>query len=182
MICADYCARLASAGQGDVLVSIMEVADEELSKPAKAINRTRLQSLLEMGEHCTHRRFTICYTIYYHMAGALLLANRMRIDSIFRLYSRSCSRKNVVCCSGPARRQPKFRDGSALPRKAVRGGSCSRGAVIISHLRGRQQQSFIVVGSKYYSAMTSQLAWPSLRITCLPPVHGRLHRHNIMRL
>ncbi|EFJ45468.1 gamma tubulin interacting protein [Volvox carteri f. nagariensis] len=35
--------------QGDVLVSIMEVADEELCKPAKAINRTRLQSLLEMG-------------------------------------------------------------------------------------------------------------------------------------
>ncbi|KAG2439312.1 hypothetical protein HXX76_004671 [Chlamydomonas incerta] len=35
--------------QGDVLASIMEVADEELSKPAKAINRTRLQSLLEMA-------------------------------------------------------------------------------------------------------------------------------------
>ncbi|GFR43941.1 hypothetical protein Agub_g5080, partial [Astrephomene gubernaculifera] len=35
--------------QGDVLVSIMEVADEELCKPAKAINRTRLQSLLEMA-------------------------------------------------------------------------------------------------------------------------------------
>ncbi|KAG2498904.1 hypothetical protein HYH03_003095 [Edaphochlamys debaryana] len=35
--------------QGDVLLSIMEVADEELCKPAKAINRTRLQSLLEMA-------------------------------------------------------------------------------------------------------------------------------------
>ncbi|GLC59399.1 hypothetical protein PLESTB_001482000 [Pleodorina starrii] len=35
--------------QGDVLVSIMEVADEELCKPAKAISRTRLQSLLEMA-------------------------------------------------------------------------------------------------------------------------------------
>ncbi len=44
---ASYCA--CPTAQGDVLLALMEVADEELRKPAKAINRTRLQSLMEMG-------------------------------------------------------------------------------------------------------------------------------------
>lgn len=47
--CTHINTRTRTHTQGDVLASIMEVADEELSKPAKAINRTRLQSLLEMG-------------------------------------------------------------------------------------------------------------------------------------
>ncbi len=35
--------------QGDLLVHVMEVAKEELAKPAKAISRPRLQSLLELA-------------------------------------------------------------------------------------------------------------------------------------
>lgn len=41
---------LLACVQGDLCMSLMEVARDELAKPAKDISRARLASLLEMGE------------------------------------------------------------------------------------------------------------------------------------
>lgn len=63
--------------QGDLLVSFLDTAEEELSKPASQVSVIRLQSLLDLGKPTWAPYYITITTLmrYYYLRGHLLGAS-----------------------------------------------------------------------------------------------------------